>query len=90
MRKFFAMMRYSKKLLLLAIIISLDVLCVVGLCVFDVVQAIKISKNAVMISTAFMAVNYVLVSLMLLNIVALIVAIVLKRHKEKDDELKQN
>jgi biotin transporter BioY len=87
MRKFFAMMRYSKKLLILTICIAVDICLLLGLCVFDLIQFIQISKNAVLLSPAFIPLNIVLISLAGLNIVAIIVSIVLKKIKEKSHEV---
>ncbi len=87
MRKFFAMMRYSKKLLILTICMAVDICVLLGLCIFDLIQFIQISKNAVLLSPAFIPLNIVLISLAGLNIVAIIVFIVLKKIKEKSHEV---
>ena len=87
MRRFFAMMRYSKKLLILTICIAVDICLLLGLCVFDLIQFIQISKNAVLLSPVFMPVNIALMSLAGLNILAIIVFIVLKKIKEKSHEV---
>ena len=90
MRRFFAMMRYSKKLLIAMICLCVDVLLAVGLCVFDLVQIIQISKNSVSISPAFVTVNLILISLMVLNLVVIASAIIIKKIKEKRDGIKKS
>ena len=90
MRRFFAMMRYNKKLLAITICLLIDLIVILGLCVFDIIQLINISKNSATISSAFVVVNIVLISLMVLNFIILVATIVVKRHKEKEYEFKQN
>ena len=90
MRRFFAMMRYSKKLLIISICVAIDVLIAIGLCVFNTVQLIEISSNAVKISPLFMIINIILISLMALNLMVVAAVIILKKYKEKRDELKDN
>lgn len=90
MRRFFAMMRYDKRLLIVAISLIVDVVLVLALGVFDVVQLIQIRNNSAMISSAFIPVNFILIGLAIANMVALISFIIFKRRKEKLDELKQD
>ena len=86
MRRLFAMFRYNKKLLALAICLLVDICVVLSLCIFDIVQFIQIRGNAVMLSSAFVPLNIVLIVLASLNLVGIIAYIVIKRKKEKSDE----
>ena len=90
MNRFFAMMRYSKKLLVLCICLLLDICLVFGICVFDVVQIIQISQNAVLLSPVFVVMNIVLIVLLACNIVGLISYIVVRKFKERRHELEEN
>lgn len=90
MSRFLAMMRYSKKLLVLSICLLLDICLVFGICVFDVVQIIQISQNAVLLSPVFVVMNIVLIVLLACNIVGIIGYIVLRKIKERRHELKEN
>ena len=90
MSRFLAMMRYSKKLLVLSVCLLLDICLVFGICVFDVVQIIQISQNAVLLSPVFVVMNIVLIVLLACNIVGIIGYIVLRKIKERRHELKEN
>ena len=87
MRRFFAMMRYSKKLMILTICIVVDICLILGLCIFDLIQFIQISKNSVLLSPAFIPLNIVLISLAGLNLLAIIAFVVLKKIEEKSHEI---
>lgn len=87
MRRFFAMMRYSKKLAVVSICLLVDVCLVLGLSVFDIVQLIQIRSNSAMLSPAFIPVNFILMALAVANLVALISFIIFKRKKERQDEV---
>lgn len=86
MRRLFAMFRYNKKLLVLAVCLLVDVCLVLSLCTFDIVQFIQIRGNAVRLSSAFVPINIVLIVLATLNLVGIIAYIVIKIKKEKADE----
>lgn len=90
MNRFFAMMRYSKKLLVLCICLLLDICLVFGICVFDVVQIIQISQNAVLLSPIFVVMNIVLIVLLACNIVGIISYIVVRKIKERRHEFEEN
>lgn len=90
MRRFFAMMRYNKKLLIVSICLLVDVCLVLGLGVFDIIQLIQINSNSAMLSPAFIPINFILIALAVANIVALISFIIFKRRKEKSDDFEQD
>ena len=90
MRRFFAMMRYSKKLLAVTIGLTIDILVMLGLIVFDVVHFVQLQSNAAMLSSAVIPINIVLIVLSVINILAIIIWIVFKRKKENLNEFKQD
>ena len=90
MRRFFAMLRYSKKLLIVSICLLVDICLILGLSIFDIIQLIQISNNSVMLSPAFIPINFALMGLAVANVVALVSFIIFKRRKEKFDEFKQD
>ena len=90
MNRFFAMMRYSKKLLILSICLVVDLCLILGLCIFDVVQMIQISKNAILLSSGFVSLNIVLIALLGINIVSIITYLVVYKIKERKYESKKN
>ena len=90
MRRFFAMIRYDKKYLIIALSLLIDVALIFALGIFDIIQLIQISKNSAMLSPAFIPVNFILMGLAIANIVALVLFIIFKRRKERSDEFKQD
>ena len=88
MRRFFSMLRYSKKLLVLSICLGVELLIILGLCIFDLVQMIQISQNSVLISGSFVVLNIVLISLVVLNLIALIVFTIIEKNKIKQGNMK--
>ena len=90
MNRLFVMMRYSKKLLALSICLLIDIILVFGICVFDVVQIIQISQNAVLLSSLFVPMNIVLIALLACNIVGIIAFIIVRKIKERRHELEEN
>ena len=90
MNRFFAMMRYSKKLLILSICFALNLCLVLGICVFDVVQLIQISSNAVLLSSLFVPLNILLIVLLGLDIIVLIAYLVVSKFKEKKHGSEEN
>ena len=84
------MMRYSKKLLILSICLVVDLCLILGLCIFDVVQMIQISKNAILLSSGFVSLNIVLIALLGINIVSIITYLVVYKIKERKYESKKN
>ena len=88
MRRFFAMLRYSKKLFVLSICLGIELLLVLGLCIFDVVQLIQVTRNSVLISNAFMTLNIILISLLAVNLIAVVVFAVIEKIKIKQGNVK--
>ena len=86
MRRFFAMLRYSKKLLIIAIVTLIDVLLMLGLIVFDVVQFALLKNNSAMLSAAFIPINIVLIVLAGLNLIAVIGFMIYRKRKETSNE----
>ena len=86
MRRFFAMLRYSKKLLIITIATLIDVLLMLGLIVFDVVQFALLKNNSVMLSAAFIPINIVLIVLAGLNLIAVIGFMIYRKRKETSNE----
>lgn len=87
MNRFFAMLRYDKKLLWFFVAGMIDLLVIFGFVAFDVIQLIIISKNSVKISSAFVGVNIAFIIFVSLNLLALITLFVIRKLKEKRDEL---
>lgn len=87
MNRFFAILRYDKKLLWFFIAGIIDLLIILGFVAFDVIQLIIISKNSVKISSAFVGVNIAFIIFVSLNLLALITLFVIRKLKEKRDEL---
>lgn len=90
MRRFLAMMRYSKKLLILTICLLVELCIILGICIFDVVQLIQVLKNTVLLSPAFVVLNIVLIGLLVINVAVLIISIVYRRVKEKEREFEED
>lgn len=90
MNRLFAMFRYSKKLRGLAIAFAIDLAAVLGLVVFDVVQLIEISSNSAKLSAMFIPFNVVLIVVCAINLIFIISFIIIKKYREKKDELKEN
>ena len=86
MRRFFAMLRYSKKLLIITIATLIDVLLMLGLIVFDVVQFALLKNNSAMLSAAFIPINIVLIVLAGLNLIAVIGFMIYRKRKETSNE----
>lgn len=90
MRRFFAMMRYSKRLLVATICLVVDICLILGLCVFDIIQFVQIRKNSALLSPVFIQVNIALLVLAGINLILLIIFVILRRKKERLDEIKQD
>lgn len=87
MNRFFAMLRYDKKLLWLFIAGIIDLLIILGFVAFDVIQLIIISENSAKISSVFVGVNIAFIIFVSLNLLMLITLFVIRKLKEKRDEL---
>lgn len=87
MNRLFAMFRYDKKLLCFFIAGLVDLLIILGFVAFDVIQLIMISKNSVKISSAFVGVNIAFIIFVSLNLLILISLFIIRKIKEKRDEL---
>ena len=81
MRRFFAMMRYSKVLLILSICFAVELVLILGLCTFDIVQMIQMANNSVAVSSLLINANIVLISISALNLLALVVFLIIKKVK---------
>lgn len=68
----------------------LDLLVILGIIVFDIVQSILIKQNHASLSSAFIPLNITLISLVLINLIFIITFIIIKRHKEKNNEFKKD
>lgn len=90
MNRLFAMFRYSKKLLAVSILIFIDLLCMFGIIVFDVVQLIMIKVNAASLLSVFIPFNIVLIALAVINLLLVISFIIINKLKEKNDEFKKD
>lgn len=90
MNRLFAMFRYSKKLRGVVIAFAIDLAVVLGLVVFDVVQLIEIGTNSAKLSSLFIPLNITLITICAINLIFIISLIIIKKHKEKKDEFKEN
>lgn len=90
MNRFFAMLRYDKKLLWFFIVGLIDLVILLGFVLFDVTQLILISKNSAKISSAFVGVNIAFIVFVSLNLAALITFFVIRKLKEEKYELEKD
>ncbi len=90
MNRFFAMLRYSKKLRIIAIFVLLDFLLIVGALIFDIIELLKAINNSASLSLAFLPINIALIALCAVNIISIIIFIVTKKLKEKKYEQEKN
>lgn len=90
MNRLFAMFRYSKKLLFVSILVFVDLLCMFGIIVFDVVQLIMIKNNSASLLSVFIPLNIALIALAAINLLLVISFIIIKKLKEKNDEFKKD
>ncbi len=90
MNRFFAMFRYSKKLLVISILLMFDLLLTIGLVAFDVIQLILIAKNHAMLSGLFLPLNIILIILASINLISVVAFVIIKKLKENNNEFKEN
>lgn len=90
MNKLFAMFRYSKKLLVISISLMFDLLLIIGLVAFDVIQLILITKNHAMLSGLFLPLNILLIILASINLILVVSFVIIKKLKEKSNEFEKN
>ena len=90
MNRLFGMMRYNKQLLIVFIALVAEVCFVLSVVIFDVIQLIMISKNAVKLSTAFVPLNIVLIVVVGVSLLAVIAMFVIKIIKGKNNESKKD
>ena len=90
MRRFFAMLRYSKKMLAFTICAVIDFCVMLGLIIFDVVQYVSVKNNAASLSSAFISVNIVLIVWAVMNISVIFGFVFYKKRKEKLNDSKEN
>lgn len=90
MSRFFAMLRYSRKLRILAICGLIDLIVVLGFAIFDVVELVMVLGNSASLSLAFLPINIAFIALCAANIIALIVFVITKKLKEKKYEQEKN
>lgn len=87
MNRFFAMLRYDKKRLWFLLAGLIDLLIILVFLTFDIIELIVISKNSVKISSAFVGINIAFIIFVALNLFALITLLIIRKIKEKRDEL---
>ena len=90
MNRLFGMMRYNKQLLIVFIAFVVEVCFVFGVVIFDIIQLIMISKNAVKLSTAFVPLNLALIVVVGVSLLAVIAMFVIKIIKGKNNESKKD
>lgn len=86
MNRLFGMMRYNKQLLIIFILSIIDAIFVIGVGVFDIVQVMQVSKNAVSLSPLFVPINIALIAVVAMSLIATIVMFVIKIIKGKNNE----
>lgn len=90
MNRLFAMFRYSKKLLIISILLMFDLFLTIGLVAFDVIQLILITKNHAMLSVLFLPLNIILIILASINLILVVAFVIIKKLKEKSNEFEKN
>ena len=90
MNRFFAMMRYNKRLLILFICFIVNVFFVLSVLIFDIIHLIMINKNAVNFTSAFLTLNIILICVVSLSLLLVIVMFVLMKIKGKRNEFEEN
>ncbi|MBR3885028.1 MAG: hypothetical protein IKJ33_00985 [Clostridia bacterium] len=90
MNRLFGMMRYNKQLLVVFILSIVDAVFVLGVGVFDIVQVIQVTKNAVSLSPLFVPINIALVAVVAVSLIAITVMFVIKIIKGKNNESKKD
>ena len=90
MRRFFAMLRYSKKMLAFTICAVVDFCVLLGFIIFDVMQYVGIKNNAASLSSSFISINIVLIVLAVMNIAVIFGFVFYKKRKEKLNDSKEN
>lgn len=87
MIRFFAMLRYDKNRVKFLVAGIVDLLIILGFTIFDIIELIVINKNSAKISPAFVGVNIAFIIFVSLNLLALITLFVIRKLKEKRNEL---
>ena len=87
MNKFFGLMRYSKKLLAIAIVATINLLLIAGICVFDIIEMLIVLNNHAKISSAFLPLNILLIVLTAFSIISIIILLIFNKKRGKENGL---
>lgn len=90
MNRFFGMMRYSKKTLIVFVALMVELAFVLGVAIFDMIQFILINKNSAKLSPLFVPINISLIVLVGLSLLTVISMFVIKIIKGKKNEFKKD
>ena len=86
MNRFFGMMRYSKKTLIVFVAFMAELAFVLGVAIFDMIQFILINKNSAKLSPLFVPINISLIVVVGLSLLTVISMFVIKIIKGKKNE----
>ena len=90
MNRFFAMMRYNKRLLILFICFIVNIVFVLSVLIFDIIHLIMINKNAVSFTPAFLTLNIILICVVALSLLLVIAMFVFMKIKGNRNEFKED
>lgn len=90
MNRFFGMMRYSKKTLIVFVALMVELAFVLGVAIFDIIQFILINKNSAKLSPLFVPINISLIVVVGLSLLIVNSMFVIKIIKGKKNEFKKD
>ncbi len=90
MNRFFGMMRYSKQAIVVFVCFMIEILFVLAVAIFDVVQFALVKNNSAKLSPAFVPLNISLIILVGVTLIAVSIMFVLKIFRGKKNGFEKN
>ena len=90
MNKFFAKMRYNKQLLIAFIFLVVNIIFVVGVVIFDIVQIALVIKNTTNLTRLFIPLNIAFIAIISFDFLIVLTMFIIRIIKVKKNELKKD